>query len=98
MVKLHGIKDKNKIQRKTQLTTNNKKNRLLDKGIRIKRSPDFSSLTLDARRQGINFFKVLKRKDFRFIILYNKQLFYKYKVRHYEHLSSSMPLSPFSCC
>lgn len=31
MVKLHGLRDKNKIQRKTQLTTDNKKNRLLNK-------------------------------------------------------------------
>lgn len=30
MVKFHGIKDKNKIQRKTQLTTDHKKNRLLN--------------------------------------------------------------------
>ena len=69
VIKLIKIKDKDKILKETR-----EKQQITYKGIPISLSADFSTETLQARRQWLDIFKVIKGKNLQPRILYPARL------------------------
>ena len=72
VMKLTKIKDKNKVLKATK--SNREKQQITYKGIPISLSADFSTETLQARRQWLDIFKVIKGKNLQPRILYPARL------------------------
>ena len=73
MIKLTKIKDRDKILKATKV-----KQQITYKGTPIKLSADFSTETLQARREWHNILKVMKGKKLKPRILYPARLSFRY--------------------
>ena len=76
-MKLTKIKDKNKVLKTTK--SNREKRQITYKGIPISLSADFSAETLQARRQWLDIFKVMKWKNLQPRILYPARLSFRFE-------------------
>ena len=74
-MKLTKIKDKNKVLKATK--SNRVKWQITYKGIPIRLSADFSTENLQARRQWLDIFKVMKGKNLQPRILYPARLSFR---------------------
>jgi len=77
VMKLTKIKDKNKVLKTTK--SNREKRQITYKGIPISLSADFSTETLQARRQWLDIFKVMKWKNLQPRILYPARLSFRFE-------------------
>ena len=73
LIKLTKIKDKGKI-----LKAKREKQQITYKGIPIRLSADFSTETLQARKEGHDILKVIKGKNLRPRILYPARLLFRF--------------------
>ena len=93
VMKLTKIKDKNKVLKATK--SNREKQQITYKGIPISLSADFSTETLQARRQWLDIFKVIKGKNLQPRILYSAKILFRFD-RKIKIFTDKQKLGEFS--